>query len=701
MNQSIKKINSRSIKALILIMAAMIIASLMAGSGAAQNLNTDAADKTETTENKNTGDDAPARTGEAAKDIPPMVVVGEPETTNSVSLDDIEKMQPSNLYELFGRSPSVNIGGGTVQSQKIYIRNMEDTTMNVTVDGAQQSGNLFHHQGRISIDPELLKRAEVSSGMSGAALNGPGALSGAVRFETKSAFDLLEPGQQWGARAKVNYYTNAEGLRFSGSAFGMISDTFGILAAGSHTDRDDYENGDGETIDNSGYDRVSGLVKISGQLGDHHYLDLGYEGIQDETVGFLRLNFGDFSRAGTLKNYEIGRDTASLNYSYQPDSDRIDFKSTLYYTEHEVVYEEVEAATESLIGSGVNAFGIDLRNTSRFSRFSVTYGTDLRIDEGYIVNRHLGGPGVQTGQDEETRVLGLYAQGELPVYRDRVTLSAGARFDHYDYEDHLGQSFDSTGLSPNIGIKVRPLDGLTLSAGYARAFRGVGMPEVMLIGPARGVGTDVAVINAQDIDPEEAENFELRADYQGRYIYANAAVFRQTIDDYIAPTTTASGFRDNIGDFENTGYEIMVGSRINGFHLAVGVADSNPELNGEPTDSVLGLATTTGRRWTAYVDYHHAPLDITTGWDIQHLEETESLQDRSFGADGTFTKASYTVHNIFVRWEPGFADGLSLALNVNNLFDENYIDQYVNSYSFGYAFDSPGRELTFTLAYKF
>ena len=109
MNQSIKKINGRSIKALILIMAAMIIASLMAGSGAAQNLNTDAADKTETMENKNTGDDAPARTGEAAKAIPPMVVVGEPETTNSVSLDDIEKMQPSNLYELFGRSPSVNI----------------------------------------------------------------------------------------------------------------------------------------------------------------------------------------------------------------------------------------------------------------------------------------------------------------------------------------------------------------------------------------------------------------------------------------------------------------------------------------------------------------------------------------------------------------------------------------------------------------
>lgn len=81
--------------------------------------------------------------------LEPMMVVGESEGTNNVTLEDLQKREPQDLSELFSRSPSVDAGGGNPQVQKLYIRNMEDTTMNVSVDGARQTGILFHHQGRL------------------------------------------------------------------------------------------------------------------------------------------------------------------------------------------------------------------------------------------------------------------------------------------------------------------------------------------------------------------------------------------------------------------------------------------------------------------------------------------------------------------------------------------------------------------------
>lgn len=632
--------------------------------------------------------------------LAPMVVFGKSESTNSVSMEDLDDRQPGNLDELFSRSPSVNIGGGTVQSQKIYIRNMEDTTMNVTVDGAQQSGNLFHHQGRISIDPELLKSVDVSSGMSGSALNGPGALSGAVRFETKSVFDLLDNGEKFGSLAKVNYYTNADGMRYSASAYGLFNENSGILVSGSYTDRDDYENGDGKVQEHSGYTRKSGLVKLSGQLGENHFIDLGYERVDDETDGYLRLNFGYFGpRTGPLKEYEVGRDTTTLNYKFKPDSKFIDLKTTIYKTTHEVTSENIGSTADSRTGSGVETFGIDIRNRSLFDFGSFTYGLDYRSDEGYIVNRDLGGPGVQDGKDEETSVFGAYIQAEFPLMSDMLKLFAGARFDSYDYEDYLENSFSDTGFSPNAGFSLNPFTGLTISAGYSKAFRGVVMPEIFLLGPARGAGSNPSVLNSPDLKPEEAENFELRIDYQKGFVFTNAAVFKQTIDDYINPTNSPPTYaqRTNVGDFENTGYEILLGARFKGIETAVGVADSNPELNDEAADSVLGLATSTGRRWTAYIDYEKTEYGLKLGWDMQHLEESESLSAR--GAE--YKKESYTLHNAYAKWDVSGFTGFSIALNINNVFDEDYVDQYVNSYNFGYAFSSPGREICLTAKYNF
>ena len=77
------------------------------------------------------------------------------------------------------------MGGGSLPAaQNSMLVGLEDTLMNVTIDGAQQAGYLFHHQGRVGIEPDIIKSVEAEAG-TGAATAGLGALAGSVKFETK------------------------------------------------------------------------------------------------------------------------------------------------------------------------------------------------------------------------------------------------------------------------------------------------------------------------------------------------------------------------------------------------------------------------------------------------------------------------------------------------------------------------------------
>lgn len=37
--------------------------------------------------------------------------------------------------------------------------------MNVTIDGAQQAGYLFHHQGRVGIEPDIINQSKLKQAL--------------------------------------------------------------------------------------------------------------------------------------------------------------------------------------------------------------------------------------------------------------------------------------------------------------------------------------------------------------------------------------------------------------------------------------------------------------------------------------------------------------------------------------------------------
>lgn len=105
-------------------------------------------------------------------------------TNLSITAEDIEQFQANDLAGIFRSSPSVSVGGSVGVAQKIYVRGLEDAYLNVTVDGAQQTSTLFHHIGRVTVDPDLLQQIDVQAG-AGEATSGPGAIGGSIRFKTK------------------------------------------------------------------------------------------------------------------------------------------------------------------------------------------------------------------------------------------------------------------------------------------------------------------------------------------------------------------------------------------------------------------------------------------------------------------------------------------------------------------------------------
>ena len=206
-----------------------------------------------------------------------ITVYGQAGSVDSViDQKQLNDYQASDLEDVFRQNSDISVGGGLGYAQKIYLRGIEDTNLNVTIDGATQSGYMFHHQGRVGIEPELLKRVEVQAG-AGLASDGPGALGGSIRFETKDPEDLLREGEQAGAIVKLGYNSNGDAAKVSTTAFGRLGEKVSVLATFSQTDGDNYKDGNGDQVTHSGTDQRNLLVKAVANLDEQQTLRVSHE----------------------------------------------------------------------------------------------------------------------------------------------------------------------------------------------------------------------------------------------------------------------------------------------------------------------------------------------------------------------------------------------------------------------------------------
>lgn len=129
-----------------------------------------------------------------------------------INSETLEQKQASDIKDILNTMPSVTVDGNARYSRKVYIRGMEDKYSVVTIDGARQEGQLFHHSGDQTFDPAMLKSAEITLG-GNSVLSGAGAINGSFSYETKDPSDLLAEDESIGARVKTGYQTAYEASR--------------------------------------------------------------------------------------------------------------------------------------------------------------------------------------------------------------------------------------------------------------------------------------------------------------------------------------------------------------------------------------------------------------------------------------------------------------------------------------------------------
>lgn len=654
---------------------------------------------------------------EETKSIERVAVVGAA-TNLSITAEDIEQFQANDLADVFRESPSVSVGGSVGVAQKIFIRGLEDAYLNVTVDGAQQTSTLFHHIGRVTLDPDLLKQIDVQAG-AGEATSGPGAIGGSIRFKTKDAQDLLRGDEQFGGRVKVSYFSN-EGTRYSGSLYGKLSDSWGLLGYYSTVDRDNFEDGDGNEVLGTAADQDLMFLKASGYIADNQYLSISAEQRDEEGEFSARPNWVVLEGA-PLYPSEAERDTYVANYRFD-HSALVFLEATAYQTSSSFRGGRFDFLSD------IDTYGFDIRNTTDISNHVFTYGIDYRKDEVE------SGPGVGPVQNaEEGSVMGIYAQAHSNITPE-LLLSYGVRYDDFDFQqqilidDYYGtpvtdepSGLDDNELSFNVGLEYQLTEAWTLGLGYAEAARGKQIGDGFTLDEYLYDGEDVPVV-ASDVVPETVTNIEASIEYSANNLNARLSAYESTIDDVLFSGYQGNSVFNNIGYLESSGVEFNLAYRWDSVDVYFGFSSVDVELMPRedlysvPYNSIdingyefVGLGNSRGDTWVLGADYT-VTADISVGFNITMVDDInidtlhQALENGWTDSLYSLNKADYTLVDIYGEWE--VTNDLRLNLAVTNLFDEAYIDHSsVGDYSEVFPSvigpQEAGRDIRLSVTYDF
>jgi len=615
-----------------------------------------------------------------------LVVTGQESVGSDLLIDSeqMDRVQASDLEDVFALDPDVTVGGGIGVAQKVYVRGLEDTMLNVTVDGATQAGSLFHHQGKISIEPELLKQVEVHAG-AGDATNGPGALGGAIKFVTKDPEDLLREGEQFGALVKAGYSSASDSNKVSTTVFGRMSDNWSAMASLAHDDSDNYEDGSGDEVAGSAAEQQLGYFKIKGQITDAQSLTLSHERVEDEGTRPQRPEWR-VSSGNPAYPHESRRRSTVLKHTLAPaGNDLVSMENTIYSTRGEI-YQD---GAWGLYNGRVDSFGFDIRNTSKIGDHKLVYGVDYRRDEADLLSELYA----DTFADGD--VAGLYIQDYFQL-TDKLQLSFGSRYDRYEMSDGKAD-LSFSGFSPNLGFSYDINSELTLRGGYAEAMRGKEVAETFLL--------DSSYVYQDGLKEERAKNFELGFDFNRDRFSLSGTAYRSEIKDAI-DYQRISGVRTffNAGELENHGVTLRAGYEWDNLSAGISFAYQQAELNGRELNAVdsNGFGNSIGNTLMADLRYT-VNNDLELGWFGRFVQGIDNLE----AADGSVNKPGYGVHDVYARWLPTSDEDLSLTLTVKNLFDKQYIDHastgdytHLSGYDIVIGNPEPGRDVRLTMAWR-
>ncbi|EDY82049.1 TonB-dependent receptor domain protein [Verrucomicrobiia bacterium DG1235] len=623
---------------------------------------------------------------------------------------DLSQRQATDLEDALSLDPSITVGGSTAVAQKIYVRSIGEAMLNVSVDGASQSGALFHHLGRNVLEPELLKRIEIQSGI-GNATDGPGALGGAIRFVTKDPEDLLRDNQQVGGLFRYGYYSNTDGSKASGTVYGKFNDAWSGLASYVTSEHDDLEDAEGNASPGSNSEQDVFFGKIVGSLNNGQRLEFSVESITESGEHLRRPEWSFVSPRNPLLFLESERATAVLSYQFDSEENEwLNLDTRLSVTEGEIR----QGAEDPYMGN-IESKQLYLANAQNLSNHELTYGIDYREDN--IVS---GTVGADLAGQETAKVKGLFVQDRIQA-SENLVVTLGARFDDYELNDLAGQKLTNDDFSPNLGLTYSLSPELTLTAGSASAFRG---PEINDAFKLWQSGARLGSANDPNLKGESARNDEVSLSYAKDRLSFEFGLFKNTIDDIIVNTEEADKdalrsvpwgtFYTNLGELETEGFYVRTSYSADNYNISLLYDNADTTVNGhQATRYQYGsIAATMGSTWVLDA-FWQANSQLDVGWNIRLVEGVDDIDvlipSTAYGdTTGSIDKPGYSTHDFYLRWTPEFIENVTFNLTVKNVFEKLYRSHgsmedfsHIGGYESIIGAYEPGRDIRLSASYKF
>lgn len=604
--------------------------------------------------------------------------------------EQIERSNPASIKDVFDSEAAVNVGGGSDVSRKVYVNGVEDTNLNVKIDGARQVNSAFHHLGTAIIDPGLLKAVRIETGV-GPADVGPGALGGSIAYETKDARDLLGPGQPFGGFGKLQYDSNTDGF---GKILTVATQQGGFEAMlyGSDDDGHVYDDGDGNDVPGTAPEmrNVLGKLAWTGRAGSRVEMQAGY--LSDRGVRPNRANFGALLNGAPPTYQEFARRTYSISYSDENPTALVNPEAVFSYNRSSMFIDELafgpftfdlHSETVSYNGKLANTFSNDL-GMLRSGKFTV--GVDFYHDRGEGDIEGGFGGGVPLQNDEVSINFGAFMQARLAI-TERLRVSVGGRFDRQDFAGIDGTELDEQGPSGNLNLEYDVLSGVTPYAGVSSVFGGIPLGESLIYNFAGQWTYD-------GLSASEATNGKIGVKLERGPFSGDINYYRTDID---GAHDRGSAVRNTTRDLEARGVNVTAQYTYGDGFVRGTFSHNRFRADGVPlasgSASFHGLQT--GDLFNAQVGHDFPDRGIRVGASVEAALEDDDNTDPP--ADG------YAVLNVYGEWTPPQYEFVTLRADVKNLLDKTYVDRLTSGADNAAVipFNEPGRTLLLTAKVTF
>lgn len=625
-----------------------------------------------------------------------------PAMTSNVDAEAPGTSMSGDISNVLDQTPGVEVQNGPRRNgESVSIRGFDDEAIVTLMDGRRQNFE-SGHDGRVFVDPSLLKRVEVVKGSS-SAIYGGGAIGGVVAYETKDAKDMLEPGQNWGVYTSAGYRSANEEYSPVVSAYGRTGkwDIIGIAAL---RNSGNIEQGDGNELV-SDDNMISGTFKAGYTFNDYNTVKVIYQGLNDDSTEPNNPG-GAVGVENPVVDKEIHDNQIGLKYEYDnPANNLLKPKLHLYYNNTRLREADIAGSNAGRVQNRTfETLGFTAENQMTFNpsdtqKHVVTFGSEIYRD-AQVGNTTNGGtrPGVPNADATNS---GVFVQDEMTFTTEagKFLIIPAARFDNYRSSDDAGNSQNESKISPKISASYLPNDNLMFFGSVAQAFRAPNLTEIYASGQHFPAIPPMFPANFftpnPDLRPETVITYEagMGVKFDGVFDQADkmslkGSWFLSEGDDFISETVDIFGGTTqfiNIPNARLTGFEIDGEYRLHPIRLKTGLS----YVEAENTDTGEYLSNSVPLTFLADLGYSVDSIDSIVGVRGRFAAADDKIESSDVETAG------YAVWDVYYRWQPSepALKNLTLDLGVSNILDKEYIRA-------GSSLVDEGRSYNIRLAYK-